>query len=144
MEDPRMKARNSIGSLTATARIEPRRSRGRTTWPDKIAMAADPAHHGLRTAAGTASHQAPRPGGMKKAALRLEEAESLRRPAASRWRRRSTKEFSADLLELDLQAFEICDALGLHPPPWQPERASSQSSRSGKIGQRAYLVWRSG
>ena len=48
MEDPRLKARNAIGSLTATARIDPRRSRGRTTWRDQIAMTIEPAHHGLR------------------------------------------------------------------------------------------------
>ena len=48
MVDHRLKARNVIGSLTATVRIDPRRSRGRTTWRDQIAMATEPAHHGLR------------------------------------------------------------------------------------------------
>ena len=48
MEDPRLKAKNAIRSLTATAQIDPRRSRGRTTWRDQIAMATEPAHHGLR------------------------------------------------------------------------------------------------
>jgi hypothetical protein len=48
MVDPRLKARNAIGSLTATVRIDPRRSRARTTWRDQIGMATEPAHHGLR------------------------------------------------------------------------------------------------
>ena len=48
MEDPRLKARNAIGSLTITTRIDPRRSRGRTTLRDQITMATEPAHHGLR------------------------------------------------------------------------------------------------
>jgi hypothetical protein len=43
-----LKARNAIGSLIGTVRIDPRRSRGRTTWRDQIAMATEPAHHGLR------------------------------------------------------------------------------------------------
>ena len=48
MVDPMLKARNAIGSLIGTVRIDPRRSRGRTTWRDQIAMATEPAHHGLR------------------------------------------------------------------------------------------------
>jgi hypothetical protein len=68
-------------------------------------MHAEPADHGIRTAAGTFSHQAPMPGGMKKATLRIEEAERLRRPTSSRWRCRSTKESSTDLLEHDMQDF---------------------------------------
>ena len=48
MVEPRLKARNAIGSLTATDRIDPRRSQARTTWRDKIAMAIEPAHHCLR------------------------------------------------------------------------------------------------
>jgi hypothetical protein len=48
MEDPGLQARYAIGSLTATARIDPRRSRGWTTWRDQIRMATEPAHHGLR------------------------------------------------------------------------------------------------
>ena len=44
MEDPRLKARNAIGSLIATAQIDPRRS----TWRDQIAMATESAHHGLQ------------------------------------------------------------------------------------------------
>ena len=96
-----------------------------STWRDEIAMAAEPAHHGLRTVAGTASHQALRPGGMKEAALRLEEAEGLRRPAASRGRRRSTKGSSADLLELDLQAYDFCAVPAPCPPPWRLEKTGN-------------------
>ena len=38
-----------VGDVSiGTVRIDPRRSRGRTTWRDQIAMATEPAHHGLR------------------------------------------------------------------------------------------------